>query len=121
MQSRLTARRNKSLSYTLISPIKGLNVRDSLTDMDAGCAITMDNYIPLDTKVALRKGYKLYAAFESDVSTLATYNAGTHSRFFAISGHQFRCECQRVFGDNVGGRSLPDGTIQKLFVFCERH
>lgn len=89
MQSRLTARRNKSLSYTLISPIKGLNVRDSLTDMDAGCAITMDNYIPLDTKVALRKGYKLYAAFESDVSTLATYNAGTHSRFFAISGHKF--------------------------------
>ncbi|MBR1840881.1 MAG: hypothetical protein IJ778_01995 [Alphaproteobacteria bacterium] len=88
MQSRLTIKRNKSLSYTLCSPINGLNVRDNLTDMNGTYAITMDNYIPSDTKVALRKGYVLYAPFEADVRTLATYNAGMQSRFFAVSGHK---------------------------------
>lgn len=88
MQSRLTIKQNKSLSYTLCSPINGLNVRDNLTSMKGEYAITMDNYIPQDTKVALRKGYVLYAPFETDVRTLATYNAGTQSRFFAVSDHK---------------------------------
>ncbi|MCQ2734861.1 MAG: hypothetical protein MJ212_02790 [Alphaproteobacteria bacterium] len=88
MQSRLTIKRNNSLSYTLSSPINGLNFRDNLTDMNGAYAITMDNYIPLDTKVALRKGYVLYVPFETDVRTLVSYNAGMQSRFFAVSGHK---------------------------------
>ena len=55
MQLQSMIRKNKSINYTLPAPIKGLNVRDSLANMDAQYAIIMDNYIPLDTKVALRK------------------------------------------------------------------
>ncbi|MBP5352534.1 MAG: hypothetical protein J6Y91_02060 [Alphaproteobacteria bacterium] len=88
MQLRLSTRTNKSISYNIPAPIKGLNVRDSLADMDAACAITMDNYIPLDTKVALRKGYVLHTAMTAVVETLATYNSGAKSTFLAISGNK---------------------------------
>ena len=48
MKLKLAARGNKSVSYTLPAPIKGLNVRDSLADMEACYAVVMDNYMPLD-------------------------------------------------------------------------
>lgn len=86
MKLKSAARGNKSVSYTLPAPIKGLNVRDSLADMDAGYAVVMDNYMPLDTKVALRKGYVEYAKLPEKVCTLAEYKTGSGSYFFAVSG-----------------------------------
>ena len=55
-----TNRCNKSVNYTLPAPCGGLNVRDSLDEMGISDAIKMDNYIPGDTKVSLRKGYTQY-------------------------------------------------------------
>ena len=54
-------RGNKSINYTLPAPVGGLNVRDSLDIMPASDAIVLDNYIPQDTKLCLRKGYSVYA------------------------------------------------------------
>lgn len=79
-------RNNKSISYILPAPLKGLNARDSLADMDAGFAITMDNYIPSDTKVALRPGYIEYVTTDDAVETLATYQRDNLRRFIAIAG-----------------------------------
>ena len=86
MLRRMINRTNKSVSYTLPAPIKGLNVRDNLSDMESTYAIVMDNYIPMDTKVALRKGYARYITFGDKVGTLAQYHFGQTSAFIAIVG-----------------------------------
>lgn len=86
MKLKLAARGNKSINYNLPAPIKGLNVRDSLADMEPEYAITMDNYMPLDTKVALRKGYVDYVSLPEKVCTLAEYKAGDSNYFLAVSG-----------------------------------
>ncbi len=89
MKLRPIQRTNKSVSYNLPAPLKGLNKRDSLADMDAGYAIEMDNYLPQDTKVALRNGYVKYVATEHSVPTLAVYNHGADSKMLAVCGHKF--------------------------------
>ena len=54
-------------------------------DMDIGYASVMDNYIPQDTKVVLRKGYSKYVSFSEPVETLAMYQTGAYKRFLAVS------------------------------------
>ena len=88
MQIRTALKQTRSVSYTLAAPIKGLNVRDSLADMEALYAITMDNYIPLDTKVALRPGYTEYLKTTDPVRTLAEYRSGGNRKFLAIIGNK---------------------------------
>lgn len=88
MQVRTALKQTRSVSYTLAAPIKGLNVRDSLADMEASYAITMDNYIPLDTKVALRPGYTEYLKTTDPVRTLAEYRSGGNRKFLAIIGNK---------------------------------
>lgn len=81
-------RSNKSVSVALPAPLKGLNARDSLADMDSGYAIVMDNYVPMDTKVKLRAGYSEYVKFDDAVETLASYQSGNDLTFIAVSGHR---------------------------------
>lgn len=89
MRLKSTVRENKSVSVTLPAPIKGLNRRDSLADMEATYAIEMDNYIPLDTKVVLRKGYVLHTQLAGVTGTLAVYKNGMASKMLAVSGGKF--------------------------------
>ena len=86
MQQRVINRSNKSANYTLPAPIGGLNVRDSLDTMAATDAIVMDNYIPTETKVMLRKGYVSYANLGHAVHTLMEFKKDGEERFFAIGG-----------------------------------
>lgn len=88
MYAQSIIRNNKSITYTLPAPIKGLNCRDAVADMDYSYAISMDNYIPYEDKVVLRKGYRPYVFLESKVKTLATYNAGGKSVLLAVSNHK---------------------------------
>ena len=79
----------KSKEITLPAPIKGLNRKQPLSAMEPLFAVTMDNYIPLDSKVELRPGYSLYATLgttASKVTALAAYNYPSHSKFFAVYG-----------------------------------
>lgn len=78
-------RSNKSINYTLPAPCGGLNMRDSLDKMDISDAIKMDNYIPKDTKVTLRKGYTQYFKSKKSFLTLASYKKYNQSMFIGIS------------------------------------
>lgn len=87
MQQRQTNRNTRSVNFTLPAPIGGLNARDSLDTMEPTDAIVMDNYIPSETKVALRKGFQKYVAMEDEkVRTLAEFKHPTEPRFFAFAG-----------------------------------
>ena len=66
-------RNNKSVNFSLPAPCGGLNMRDSLDKMDKSDAIKMDNYIPNDTKITLRKGYTQYTKSKKAFLTLASY------------------------------------------------
>lgn len=81
----------KSREVTLPAPIMGLNRKQPLSAMDPLFAVTMDNYIPLDSKVELRPGYVFYANLGNQsealkVKTLASYHLPTKNRFFATYG-----------------------------------
>ena len=112
MQLQSMIRKNKSINYTLPAPIKGLNVRDSLANMDAQYAIIMDNYIPLDTKVALRKGYVEYVSLPEKVCTLAEYKRGYYSNFLAISGSKLY---------NISNRQNVHYLDDAEFTYCYCH
>ena len=86
MQQKIINRENTSSNYTLASPIGGLNVRDSLDTMNSYDAIVMDNYIPTETKVALRKGYRSYAALKTKIYTLIEFKKTAYNRLFACGG-----------------------------------
>lgn len=79
-------RNTKSVNYTLPAPCGGLNMRDSLDKMELSDAIKMDNYIPGDTKVTLRKGYTQYFKSEKPFYTLSSYKKNDKSLFIGISG-----------------------------------
>ena len=86
MKQRRVNRGNKSGNYNLPSPIGGLNARDSLDLMDETDAIVMDNYIPSETKVTLRKGYARYVTTGKPVKTLVEFKSESgRNRFFAFS------------------------------------
>lgn len=81
------ARTVKSKEITLPAPIMGLNQKQPISAMEPLYAITMDNYIPLDSKVELRPGFVSYAKLGTDevmVKTLAAYHYPSYDAFFAV-------------------------------------
>lgn len=87
MELRPVNRAVKNREVTLASPILGLNRRDALSDMNPLFAVTMDNYIPLDSQVELRPGYSLFKKLGNQrtfVESLAAYRQPNHDKFFAI-------------------------------------
>lgn len=82
--------RATSRSVSLSSPTGGWNARDSLADMAASDAVTMQNWFPLTTEVMLRKGYTQYATgIPAQVESLMAYFGGTSSNLFAAAGSSF--------------------------------
>jgi len=81
-------RSGKSINYTIPAPIGGLNCRDTYNVMPQEDAIVMDNYIPLDNKIALRKGYIDYYKNGKRFLTLANYKKGNQQRLIGISAGQ---------------------------------
>ncbi len=78
-------RLSQSVSYIIPAPTEGLNLRDSLDNMKQTEAIVLDNYIPKDTKLVLRKGYNTYYSSENPFLTLVAYKKYNKSRFIGIS------------------------------------
>ena len=76
----------RSRDIIVPAPILGLNKKDALSAMDAGYAITMDNYMPLDNKIVLRSGYTKYVTLGQKVQTLVEYKNPSQGRFLAVSG-----------------------------------
>ena len=71
----------RSRDIIVPAPILGLNKKDALSAMDAGYAITMDNYMPLDNKIVLRSGYTKYVTLGQKVQTLVEYKKPSQGRF----------------------------------------
>ncbi len=86
MLQRPINRHNKSQNYILSAPIGGLNVRDSLDTMPETDAIVMDNYLPQETKIILRKGYVPYVELGTKIETLMNYNYEEKEYFLACGG-----------------------------------
>ena len=87
MSLRAVNRKNKSINTVLPCPTGGLNARDSRDKMALTDALVMDNYMPLNTQVSLRKGYRKYVTLPCDVKTLVAYNAPSgQNRLYAFGG-----------------------------------
>ena len=83
---KIVNRANKSRNYILSAPLGGLNARDSLDSMPETDAIVMDNYIPGETKISLRKGFSRFALIGQPVRTLVEFRAENGlNRFFAFA------------------------------------
>ena len=96
----------KSRDFILSAPIQGLNARDSIDAMDPLYAITMDNYIPLDSKIQLRPGFSKHANFSEigEIYGLAAYRKPNSNRFIAI------CE-GKAYNITSGINPIELGTI----------
>ena len=79
-------RLSQSLNYRLSAPTSGLNLRDSIDNMSQTDALVLDNFIPQDSKLVLRRGYNTYHSSHNAFLTLATYKKYNQSRFIGISG-----------------------------------
>lgn len=72
---------------TIPAPVKGWNLVDPLAVMAPEFAVQLDNWIPRPGYVEARGGYEQYATgFVDSVESLATYDDGSVSEFYAFSG-----------------------------------
>ena len=85
MQQKNVRRGVVSQNYSIPAPTGGLNMRDSMDSMPADDALVMDNYLPLDSKVVLRKGYQKHVPLQNKVMSLLAYKMPTENRLLAFS------------------------------------
>lgn len=75
----------KSTSVSIPAPIGGWNARDSLGDMEATDAVTLQDIFPGTTDVILRFGHSRYAtSITGQVETLIVYAGIASNKFKAI-------------------------------------
>ena len=86
MPQRIVSRSAKSQNFNIPAPTGGLNLRDSLDNMSIEDALVMDNYIPLDSKVVLRKGYQRYVTLTEKITSLIPYKLPLEKRLLAFGG-----------------------------------
>ena len=99
----MISQRKNTKSYSLASPIGGWNTRDSIADMPETDAVTLTNWFPQPSQVALRKGYSNWATgLPSQVNSVMAYNAGATSKLFAASSTGiYDCTAKGVVGASV--------------------
>ena len=113
MQQRRVNRGNKSGNYNLPAPIGGLNACDSLDLMAETDAIVMDNYIPGETKVALRKGFTRYVTTGTPIRTLVEFKAESgNNQFFAFDDNSVWDITSAASPQKVAGREYKNGQWQ---------
>jgi len=77
--------RNAARVDSLPAPVGGWNVRDSLANMEATDAVSLDNLFPTVSNVILRGGYTEHATgLSGAVETLMVYAGGATEEMFAI-------------------------------------
>lgn len=72
----------KSLSTSIPAPIRGLNARDSVANMDARDAIILENWFPKTTSVDVRNGYTDWSTFTGQCQTVMAYSGLTSTKVF---------------------------------------
>jgi hypothetical protein len=88
--ARAAVRPQVSRTLAAPAPVGGLNARDSLAAMPPDDAVTLDNFFPRPTDVALRNGYVKWATgLPAHVESLMPYRSASAQKLFAASGTAF--------------------------------
>jgi hypothetical protein len=88
---RTNTRERKQVAIALPCPVGGLNVRDNVAAMPISDAIEMDNFIPYETYVEQRAGYKkLFNTENIGVSLIAYNNAKNPGLIYGGGGALYK-------------------------------
>lgn len=88
-QPRVAAAAQVAQLFTIPAPVGGLNYRDPISAMQPTDALVLDNFIPKQTGVELRKGWQYYTSTVSlPIKSIFTYNAPdpADNKIFAAAG-----------------------------------
>lgn len=88
-QPRLAAAAQTAEIYTIPAPVGGLNYRDPISAMQPTDALVLNNFIPKQTGVELRKGWKYHTSTVSlPIKSIFTFNAPdpANNKVFAAAG-----------------------------------
>src|SRR5260221_26108 len=81
------SRKQVSKSKSIPAPVKGLNARDAIADMDPTYALSLDNYNCTPTTVDVRNGSLNWATgLGAWVETVMHYNSATTTKQFGVAG-----------------------------------
>lgn len=81
----------KRLYFSLPLPALGLNAKDAINNMDMRFALALNNLVPKQHYLELRKGYKLFVPFQARPSFLAAYEYGLNNCLIcALQGDIYR-------------------------------
>lgn len=86
---RRTAAAQTAQVFTIPAPIGGLNYRDPISSMSPEDALILENFIPKQTGVELRKGWRYHTtSIGAPVRSVFTYNAPnpSNNKVFAAAG-----------------------------------
>lgn len=111
-----SARSQTSTTRQIMAPIRGLNARDDITAMKPGDAIVLDDLIPIDGGVQLRKGKTSHATGAgATIQSLMEYSppGGTRKLFAATSSAIFDATSEGALGSAVVS-SLNSGEWQHV-------
>lgn len=76
----------KSSTVSVAAPIGGWNARDALGEMAPTDAVTLTNFFPGTSTVAIRNGYSSFATgISGQIESLMVYNSGTATKMFAAA------------------------------------
>jgi hypothetical protein len=83
-----SAKRQTAKSSSVPAPVKGLNSKDSLADMDRDWAIELENFFPNLTSIDLRRGYESHSTANGTtaVETLATWAGPSSQKLISAAG-----------------------------------
>lgn len=70
-------------------PVLGWNTKDPINSMDMRYAAALDNLIPKEHYLELRKGYKVYCPFDRAPAFLTTYEYGSLKHLLCACGGYF--------------------------------
>lgn len=78
----------KTSSFSISSPVGGLNDRDSLSNMPSTDAVILDNWFPYPSEIGIRKGSLTWvSSFPGPVETIVEYSPQNgNAKIFAASG-----------------------------------
>lgn len=78
--------RPRTKIVSLPAPIGGWNARDAFSEMPSEDAITLENYWPTTTTIALRFGYSQFSTgMTGNSDTLMAYSGGSTNKFFSAN------------------------------------
>lgn len=82
-------RKQVAETTSIPAPVKGLNARDAIANMDPEFALSLDNYFCTPTTVDIRNGSTTWATgLLAAVETVMHYKSATASKLYGIAGNK---------------------------------